>query len=119
MRCNQHNGIIFRRFDREFKYNKTKMPLKDSFFTIVSAANYSVRIIYADKTKIYSKKFRTNSNSLKSYLIRQPFTHTRGEIRDCTLCIDGRDTRAFDIPDEDYYPHVCEARAPAGDCSES
>lgn len=102
VRCNQHNGVVFRRYDREFKYNRTRMPLKDSFFDILSGAHYSVRVIFADKRKIYSRNFREDPNMLKSHLIRQLFTHTYGQVSDCVLSIDGRDTRAFGIPDEKY-----------------
>lgn len=112
VRCNQHDGVVFRRFDRGFKYNKTKMALKDSFFEIVTSADYSVRVIFADKAKLYSNKFRTDPNSLKSYVIRQLFTHTFGQVHDCVLCIDGRDTRAFGIADEEYILNVVNSLAP-------
>lgn len=102
VRCNQQNGKIFRKYDREFKYNKTKSVLKDSFFEALSEARYSVRAIIIDKTKLYDPAIHAAPGSLKSFMIKQLFTHTFNRVNHCDLYIDGHDTRAFAIPDEEY-----------------
>lgn len=105
-RCEEHNGEFFHKYDREFKYNKTHPKLKDVFFDCMKSANYHVRVIIADKTKIRSKNLLSNPRLLKSYMIRQLFTHTFGAVKECVLYIDGQDTRAFSIPDTDYLMNI-------------
>lgn len=112
-RCEEQNGVFFHRYDREFKYNKTHARLKNIFFDTMADADYHVRVIIIDKTKLYSPKLLSEPKLLKSYMIRQLFTHTFGRVKNCTLYIDGQDTRAFAISDKDYLMHIVNKCCPS------
>ncbi len=106
------DGIHFQRFDREFKYNKTKDKLKTVFYEKLKPADYAVRAIILDKTTLYSSHLIQHPNDLKSYLIRQLFTHTFGNVKDAMLFIDGKDTRAFGMHDKQYLMGIVNSRCP-------
>lgn len=105
------DGREFRR-NREFKYASSKDDHKDAFFREMRGAHYYVRAIVLDKRQIYSRHLIDHPNDMKSFLIRQLLTHTKGTVRDAKLIIDGRDTRAFGLADRDYFMRVVNGHAP-------
>lgn len=106
------DGIHFNRHDREFKYNKTKKALKTAFFESMKPAKYHVRAIVLDKQQVYSRHLLGHPGDIKSYLIRQLFTHTFGQVKNASLVIDGRDTRAFGMRDREYIMHMVNRECP-------
>lgn len=97
---------------REFKYSATSRKVKNSFFDVIGPVRFAVRAIVVDKAKITSPKLRTSPPALKSFAIRMLLTKNFGQIRDAKVVIDGQDTGAFDISDENYLLKMVNGESP-------
>lgn len=87
---------------REFKHNKTKDSVKARFLVDIAGIDFALRVIFTDKQLIHSPKLRSSPSALKAFLIRMLLTKSYGQIRDAKIVIDGQDTRAFGIDDQQY-----------------
>lgn len=96
------DGSVYR-VEREFKYSSTRRAHKDAFFEALKPADFVIKTIYVNKQRLYSKKFLEDPNSLKSYLIQALITSPFSPLVNAKLVIDGQDTRAFNMPDRDYF----------------
>lgn len=96
----------------EFKSNKTKDSVKDSFFEHIAPVRFHIRAIAIEKEKLYSAKLRSDGSALKSYAIRQLLSKSFGQVRDAKVFIDGRDVRGFGVSDQDYLIRMVNRESP-------
>lgn len=96
----------------EFKYAKTKERVKDCFFDCTEHIDYDLRVIFMDKSKLYSLKLRSSPSALKSFAIRMLLTKNCNQIRRAKIVIDGQDTKGFGIEDRDYLMRMVNRESP-------
>jgi hypothetical protein len=96
----------------EFKHAKTSSAVKDVFFQSTRRLTYDVRAIVIDKSKLHSDALSNRPGYMQNYAIKEIFINTLNTVRDATLVIDGRDSRAFRIRSAGYFMREVNARAP-------
>jgi len=79
----------------EFKFNQSRDEVRDGFFRAVAAAEFQVRAIVVDKTKIYSPHLKSEKQDFYRFFVSQMLKHDSGIIKDARVVIDGSGDRAF------------------------
>lgn len=79
----------------EFKFSKTRSEIKDEFFEAICFYNFEVRALVVDKSKIYSTKLRTDTDSFYNYFVKSLMQNDGDSLLDASIKIDGSGDREF------------------------
>lgn len=79
----------------EFKFNQSRDEVRDGFFRAVANAEFQVRAIVVDKTRIYSPHLKSEKQDFYRFFVSQMLKHDGGMIKDARVVIDGSGDRAF------------------------
>lgn len=81
--------------DVEFKFNKSRRPVREKLLRVVNKFGFKVRSLVIDKYVINSKELQKNKNSFYSYAIKLLLQHNDGSIIEAKVRIDGSGDRVF------------------------
>lgn len=79
----------------EFKFSKTRAPVKDKFFDTVCQYNFEVMALVVDKNKIYSSRLRADTDSFYNYFIKTLMHYDKGLLDNASIKIDGSGDKEF------------------------
>jgi hypothetical protein len=79
----------------EFKFSKCKNSVRDSFFNRLCTADFTVRAIVINKSKIDSQHLRTNTKDFYRYFVQQMLRHDNDVLTNAKVRIDGSGDRTF------------------------
>lgn len=77
----------------EFKFHKSRLPVKHRFLEVAAKFQYRVRAIVIQKQKIHSNFLRTSVDSFFNYAVMQVLKHNSGTIKRAKLRFDRRGER--------------------------
>lgn len=78
----------------EFKFSKTRGPIKDNFFEIICQYNFEVRALVVDKNKLYSHKLRNDTDSFYNYFVKTLMQYDN-DLLEASIKIDGSGDKEF------------------------
>jgi hypothetical protein len=79
----------------EFKFSKVSDTVRDGFFCAMADLHFTVRALCVDKSKIYSRRLRTNDDYFYNYVVRMLLRHDGDTLARATVKIDGSGDREF------------------------
>lgn len=79
----------------EFKFSKASDAVRDGFFGAITGFRFTVRALCVDKSKIYSRRLRTDDDYFYNYVVRMLLRHDGGALARATVKIDGSGDREF------------------------
>lgn len=79
----------------EFKFNQSRDEVRDEFFRTIVSAEFLVRAIVVDKSKIYSPHLKSDKQDFYRFFVAQMLKHDGGTIQNARVVIDGSGDRAF------------------------
>jgi hypothetical protein len=79
----------------EFKFNKTRADIKDTFFMAIRKCKFKVRALVVDKKKIYNFAMRGKKEVFYSYLMRLLLHHDNNSLKNALVKIDGSEDKIF------------------------
>lgn len=79
----------------EFKFNKCRDALRDSFFAAVSGCDFCVRAIVVRKELIYSDRLRGEKEEFYRFFVKNMVEHDGGLLDNAKVIIDGSGDRVF------------------------
>ncbi len=79
----------------EFRFSKCSKKIKCKFLETIKDAQFRVRAIVMEKSKIYSLLLRESNESFYSYAIKMVLQHNGGTIKNAKLRLDGHGGRKF------------------------
>jgi hypothetical protein len=86
--------------------------MKDRFFQATKLLQYDVRAIVIDKRRLHSDALLNKPGYMQNYAIKEIFINTLGTVKNATLVIDGRDSRAFRLKSASYFLREVNEKAP-------
>ena len=79
----------------EFKFSKSNNIKRELSFNKIVNINFKVEAIVVDKKKIYSNKFKEDSNSFYNYMLRQLITNSETKLDNPIIIIDGKKDKKY------------------------
>ncbi|OGK40454.1 hypothetical protein A3F34_03130 [Candidatus Roizmanbacteria bacterium RIFCSPHIGHO2_12_FULL_44_10] len=79
----------------EFKFNKSRRSIRESFLKILRPFEFDIRCIVVDKKLIRSDELINSQQSFCNYFVKLLLEHNRGTIRNAKVRLDGRGDRLF------------------------
>ncbi len=79
----------------EFKFNKSNLKFKNTFFSGIVDFKFRVRAIIVKKEVVYSNKLRSDKESFYNYVIMQVLKKSIGNIKKAKLKFDSRGERTL------------------------
>jgi hypothetical protein len=79
----------------EFKFHKSRPPVRDAFFGAVHPHDFLVRAIVVEKERIYSQRLRTNKESFYKFFVKSMLKFDNGLLEGAKVVIDGNGDREF------------------------
>lgn len=79
----------------EFKFSRSSNLKRELFFKKIVNINFKVEAIVVDKRKIYSNKFKEDSNNFYNYILRQLITNSKTKLDNPLIIIDGKKDKRY------------------------
>ena len=79
----------------EFKFNKSRNDIRDSFFLTVVSCPFMVRAIVVEKNRIWSPRLKSDREKFYEFFVRKMIQNDGGRLQNARVIIDGSGDREF------------------------